>query len=34
MSPSLGTLHRLSTNNGVTLRKVGGVVVLCLKLRD
>jgi hypothetical protein len=34
MSPSLGTLHRLSASIGVTLRKVGGVVILHLKLRD
>ncbi len=34
MSPNLGTLRCISTNNGVTLRKVGGVVVLRLKLQD
>jgi hypothetical protein len=32
MSLILGILRCLSANNGVTLRKVGGVVVLRLKL--
>jgi hypothetical protein len=34
MSPSLGILRCLSASFGAILRKVGGVVVLRLKLRD
>jgi hypothetical protein len=34
ISPNLSILRCLSANDGVTLRKVGGVVVLHLKLRD